>query len=169
MLVKEIWKGWHNGGGRVRSEDREHVSAGLHQWGTQDWVSEWGLDVPEFGDRSWCYEVVTESQLIFDIVLSEQLSLKSSSCSTTWILLFWNPRIGGTWLQLMCCTVSHRRVPNFRRQGLDRRSEIRRWLRLQRQKPDKMTRREIQVVEQEEDLRDKCSERTMSKISRDSN
>ena len=33
----------------------------------------------------------------------------------------------------------------------------------------KMTRREIQVVEQEEDLRDKCSERTMSKISRDSN
>ena len=29
----------------------------------------------------------------------------------------------------------------------------------------KMTRREIQVVEQEEDLRDKCSERTMSKIS----
>ena len=32
-----------------------------------------------------------------------------------------------------------------------------------------MTRREIQVVEQEEDLRDKCSERTMWKISRDSN
>ena len=28
-----------------------------------------------------------------------------------------------------------------------------------------MTRREIQVVEQEEDLRDKCLERTMSKIS----
>ena len=33
----------------------------------------------------------------------------------------------------------------------------------------RMTRREIQVVEQEEDLRDKCSERTMLKISRDSN
>ena len=31
----------------------------------------------------------------------------------------------------------------------------------------KVTRREIQVVEQEEDLRDKCSERTMSRISRD--
>ena len=39
-------------GGRVRSEDREHVSAGLHQWGTQDQVLEWGLDVLEFGVRS---------------------------------------------------------------------------------------------------------------------
>ena len=29
-------------GGRVRSEDREHVSAGLHQWETWDQVSEWG-------------------------------------------------------------------------------------------------------------------------------
>ena len=34
---------------------------------------------------------------------------------------------------------------------------------------DRSQTRRIQVVEQEEDLRDKCSERTMSKISRDSN
>ena len=33
----------------------------------------------------------------------------------------------------------------------------------------KVTRKEIQVVEQEGDLRDKCSERTMLKISRDLN
>ena len=39
-------------GGRVRSEDRERVRAGLHQWGTRDRVSEWELDVPEFGVRS---------------------------------------------------------------------------------------------------------------------
>ena len=30
-------------GSRVRSEDRERVSAGLHQWGTPDRVSEWGV------------------------------------------------------------------------------------------------------------------------------
>ena len=29
--------------------------------------------------------------------------------------------VGGTWLQLMCCAVSHRRVPNFESQGFDRR------------------------------------------------
>ena len=33
----------------------------------------------------------------------------------------------------------------------------------------RVTRRGIQVIEQEEDLRDKCSERTMLKISWDSN
>ena len=32
--------------------------------------------------------------------------------------------VGGTWLQLMCCATSCRRVPNFGRQGLDQRSEI---------------------------------------------
>ena len=42
MLVKEIRKGGYNGG-RVGSEDWERVSAGLHQWGTQDRVSEWGV------------------------------------------------------------------------------------------------------------------------------
>ena len=74
-----------------------------------------------------------------------------------------------TWLQLMCCTISHRRVPNSREQG---------WIGDQRFRDDfvdkdksqtRMTRRRIQVIEQEEDLRDKCSERTVSKISRDSN
>ena len=29
--------------------------------------------------------------------------------------------VRGTWLQLMCCAVSHRRVPNFESQGFDRR------------------------------------------------
>ena len=33
--------------------------------------------------------------------------------------------VGGTWLQLMCCAVLRRRVPNFESQGFDRRSEIR--------------------------------------------
>ena len=73
--------------------------------------------------------------------------------------------VGGTWLQLMCCAVSCRCVPNFGRWG---------WIGDWRFGDDfivkdrsqtNMTRREIEVVEQEEDLRDKCSERTMSKIS----
>ena len=74
-----------------------------------------------------------------------------------------------TWLQFMCCAASCRCVPNFGRWG---------WIGDWRFGDDfivkdrsrtKMTRREIQIVEQEGDLRDKCSERTMSKISRDSN
>ena len=65
----------------------------------------------------------------------------------------------------MCCAVSCRCVPNFGRWG---------WIGDRRFGDDfivkdrsqtNMTRREIEVVEQEEDLRDKCSERTMSKIS----
>ena len=32
--------------------------------------------------------------------------------------------VGGTWLQLMCCAVSHRRVPNFERQESGQESEI---------------------------------------------
>ena len=34
--------------------------------------------------------------------------------------------VGGTWLQLMCCTVSRHRVPNFERQESvrNRRSEV---------------------------------------------
>ena len=75
--------------------------------------------------------------------------------------------VGGTWLQLMCCAVSHRHVSNFGRQGRigDRRFGDDFIVKDRSQ----ITRREIQVVEQEEDLRDKCSERTMLKISRDSN
>ena len=34
--------------------------------------------------------------------------------------------VGGTWLQLMCCAVSRRRVPNFGRRRLGQRSEIQR-------------------------------------------
>ena len=32
--------------------------------------------------------------------------------------------VGGTWLQLMCCAASRRRVPNFGRQGQGQGSEI---------------------------------------------
>ena len=35
--------------------------------------------------------------------------------------------VGGTWLQLMCCTTLHHCVPNFGRQGLGLRSEIGGW------------------------------------------
>ena len=61
--------------------------------------------------------------------------------------------VGGTWLQLMCCAVSRRRVPNFRRQGFVRRSEVGDDF-VVRQKLDKTTRKRFQVVEQEEDLRE---------------
>ena len=61
--------------------------------------------------------------------------------------------VGGTWLQLMCCTVSRCRVPNFERQGLGRRSEVGDDF-VVRQKLDKMTRKRFQVVEQEKNLRE---------------
>ena len=89
--------------------------------------------------------------------------VKSGCLESEWV------RVGGTWLQLMCCTVSHHCVPNFGRWG---------WIGdwrfggdfvVKDRSQTKMTRREIQVVEQEEDLRDKCSERTMLKISWDLN
>ena len=68
----------------------------------------------------------------------------------------------------MCCAVSHHRVPNFRRQG-----RIGDWRFgddfVDNDRSQTRMMRRIQVIEQEEDLRDKCSERTMSKISRDSN
>ena len=77
-------------------------------------------------------------------------------------------RVGGTWLQLMCCAILHHHVPNFRWWG-----QIGDWrfgddFVIKDISQTRTTRRRIQVVEQEEDLRDKCSERTMSKISRDS-
>ena len=49
--------------------------------------------------------------------------MKSGCLGSEWV------GVGGTWLQLMCCAVSHHRVPNFGRRGLDQRLEIRRWLR----------------------------------------
>ena len=61
--------------------------------------------------------------------------------------------------------VLRRRVPNFGRRGSDWRSEIGDDFVIKNRSQTKVTRREIQVIEQEEDLRDKCSERTMSKIS----
>ena len=73
--------------------------------------------------------------------------------------------VGGTWLQLMCCAISRCRVPNFERRGRIGDQRFRGDLVVKDRSQTKMTRREIQVVEQEEDLRDKCSERTMSKIS----
>ena len=76
--------------------------------------------------------------------------MKSGCLELEWV------GVGGTWLQLMCCTALHRCVPNFGRQGLGWRLEIgvgddfvvkdKGWSRT--------TRRRIQVVEQEEDLRD---------------
>ena len=62
-------------------------------------------------------------------------------------------RVGGTWLQLMCCAVSRRHVLNFERQGLGRRSEVGDDF-VVRQKSDKMTGKRFQVVEQEKDLRE---------------
>ena len=63
--------------------------------------------------------------------------------------------VGGTWLQLMCCTVSHRCVPNFKRQGSfgDRRSEVGDVF-VVRQSQTRTSRKRSQVVEQEEDLRE---------------
>ena len=78
-------------------------------------------------------------------------------------------RVGGTWLQLMCCAVSHRLVPNFGRWGQIGDQRFGDDFIVKDRSQTKVTRKEIQVVEQEEDLRDKCSERTMSKISQDSN
>ena len=69
----------------------------------------------------------------------------------------------------MCCAVSCHCVPNFRRQGQIGDQRFGDDFVIKDRSQTKMTRREIQVVEQEEDLRDKCLERTMSKISRDSN
>ena len=89
--------------------------------------------------------------------------MKSGCLELEWI------GVGGTWLQLMCCALLCCRVPNFRRWG---------WIGDWRFKDDfvvkdkswtRTRRRRIQVIEQEEDLRDKCSERTMSKINQDLN
>ena len=71
--------------------------------------------------------------------------------------------VGGTWLQLMCCIVSHHCVPNFRRWG-----RIRDWrfgddFIVKDKGQTRTMRRKIQVVEQEEDLRDNCSERTIQR------
>ena len=89
--------------------------------------------------------------------------VKSGCPESEWV------RVGGTWLQLMCCAILHRRVPNFGRRGQIGYRRFRDDFVVKDRSQTKVTRREIQVVEQEEDLRDKCSERTMSKISRDSN
>ena len=62
--------------------------------------------------------------------------------------------VGGTWLQLMCCAISCRCVPNFGRWGQIGDQRFGDDLVDKDRSQTKMTRREIQVVEQEEDLRD---------------
>ena len=76
--------------------------------------------------------------------------------------------VGGTWLQLVCCTVSRRRVPNFESQGFDRRLEIGDDF-VVRQKSDKNDKERIPSRGARKGLKRICSERTMSKISRDLN
>ena len=74
-------------------------------------------------------------------------------------------RVRGTWLQLMCCTILRCHVPNFGRWGQIGGQRFGDDFVVKDKSQTKMMRKKIQVVEQEEDLRDKCSERTMSKIS----
>ena len=76
--------------------------------------------------------------------------------------------VGGTWLQLMCCAVLRRHVPNFESQGFDRRLEIGDDF-VVRQKSDKNDKEGIPSRGARKGLKRICSERTMSKISRDSN
>ena len=45
-------------GGRVRSEDRERVSAGSHKWGTWDQVLEWDRNESYKWTRVWRSELV---------------------------------------------------------------------------------------------------------------
>ena len=85
--------------------------------------------------------------------------MKSGCLESEWV------GVGGTWLQLMCCTVSCRCVPNFGRWGRIGDWRIGDDFVVKDRSQTRVTRKEIQVVEQEEDLRDKCSERTMLKIS----
>ena len=70
------------------------------------------LSCKELNKRRWLMVELRSPEWSPDVRLSE------------WV------RVGGTWLQLMCCAVSRCRVLNFKRQRLDRRSEIggRRWL-----------------------------------------
>ena len=86
--------------------------------------------------------------------------MKSGYPESEWI------GVGGTWLQLMCCAASRRRVliseDGDRVRG--QRSEIRVDF-IVKQSRTRMTRKRFQVVEQEEDLKKQCLERTMLKIS----
>ena len=80
-------------------------------------------------------------------------------------------RVGGTWLQLMCCTVSRRRVLNLERQRSDQKSEIgsQRWLRRNDKSQTRTTRKVFQSWSKQRTNENNAQERTMSKISRDSN
>ena len=77
-----------------------------------------------------------------------QSGVKSGCPESEWV------GVGGTWLQLMCCAISHHCVPNFGRRGLIGDQRFGDDLVDKDRSQMKMTRREIQVVEQEEDLRD---------------
>ena len=71
--------------------------------------------------------------------------MKSRCLESEWV------GVGGTWLQLMYCATLHRRVPDFRRQGLGRRLEIGDDFVIKGKSRTRTMRRRIQVIEQEED------------------
>ena len=86
------------------------------------------LSCKELNKRRWLMVELRSPEWSPDVQLSE------------WV------GVGGTWLQLMCCAVSRRRVLNFKRQRSDRRSEIggRRWLRRNDKSRTRTTRKVFQ-------------------------
>ena len=78
---------------------------------------------------------ITTEVISSNLLLSSHAknSISEMTNGSKYISPVWSPEmfgnregfgVGGTWLQLMCCAVSRRRVPNFERQELGRGLEI---------------------------------------------